>query len=56
MFHLKTLSIPTTKTFEIINLTQQVQAYLVEIGAKNGLINVFTRHTTAIIKINEAEQ
>ncbi|MCF7846885.1 MAG: secondary thiamine-phosphate synthase enzyme YjbQ [Candidatus Gracilibacteria bacterium] len=51
----KTLSISTEKFFDIHDLTQTVQDFLQEIGAKEGLVNVFTRHTTCAVRINELE-
>jgi len=45
----------TTKPFDIIDITDDIQNFITEKGCKNGLVNVFTRHTTAVLKINEAE-
>ena len=45
----------TTKPFDIIDLTQDIIKFITENGCKNGLVNIFTRHTTAVLKINEAE-
>ena len=45
----------TEKPFDIIDLTEDIEKFLTEKGCKNGLLNVFTRHTTAVLKINEAE-
>lgn len=56
MYLTKNISLHTTQTFQIINLTQQVHDFLHEIQAKDWLINIFTRHTTAILRINEAEE
>ena len=50
-----TIEIETNKFFEIIDLTDKVAEFLKEISAKNGLVNVFTQHTTVSIKINEKE-
>jgi len=49
------LQIETEKFFDIIDLTSKVEKFLEKISAKNGLVNVFTRHTTVAIKINEKE-
>ena len=51
----KEIEIQTKKSFDIIDLTDQIKKFIEEIGAKNWLCNVFTRHTTAVLKINEAE-
>ena len=50
------LSIDTTEPFEMINLTQEVADFLESIGAQEGLVNVFTQHTTTALKINEDEE
>ena len=46
----------TTKPFDIIDITEDIKKFISEQGFKNGLVNVFTRHTTAVLKINEAEE
>jgi thiamine phosphate synthase YjbQ (UPF0047 family) len=46
----------TKKPFDIIDITHDIQNFITEKGCKNGLVNVFTRHTTAVLKINEAEE
>ena len=51
----KILKLKTEKFFDIVDLTDDVAKFLNEIDAKNGLVNVFTRHTTVSIKINEKE-
>jgi secondary thiamine-phosphate synthase enzyme len=45
----------TTKPFDIIDITDDIKAFIDDHKYKDGLINVFTRHTTAVLKINEAE-
>ncbi len=54
-FITKEIQIQTKKSFDIIDITDQVQNFLQEIKAKDWLVNVFTRHTTAVLKINESE-
>jgi len=54
-FTKKEIKIQTTRPFDIIDITDQVKEFLQEIDAKDGLVNIFTRHTTAILKINESE-
>jgi len=51
----KTISVQTKKFFDIIDLTKDVEKFLNKITAQDGLINIFTRHTTVAIKINEKE-
>lgn len=55
MFITKEFAISTAKSFDIIDITDKVEGFLKSKWLKNWLINVFTRHTSAIIKINEAE-
>lgn len=55
MFITKEIEIQTSKPFDIIDLTQQIRDFLKDCDAKDGLVSVFTRHTTAVLKINEAE-
>lgn len=51
----KEIQINTTKSFDIIDITEQVKSFIQEIWVKDGLVNIFTCHTTAVLKINEAE-
>lgn len=45
-----------TKGFmDIIDITDDVIEFLKNNKVVNGLVNVFTRHTTAVLKINESE-
>ena len=49
------LKVEATKAPEFIDITQQVRECVSESGVLNGLVVVFSRHTTAAIKINEHE-
>lgn len=49
------LKIETTRAPEFIDITQQVRECVAESRVLNGLVVVFSRHTTAAIKINEHE-
>ena len=51
----QTLTIQTTKLFDVKDLTDQVPEFLENISAKSGIVNIFTQHTTTAIKINEFE-
>ncbi len=53
---LETIKIKTKSFFDIVDLTEKVEDFLEKIGAKEGLVNIFTRHTTVAIKINEKEK
>jgi secondary thiamine-phosphate synthase enzyme len=55
MFVTKEFHITTKKPLEIIDITDKVRQFLTQHHCKDGLVNVFTRHTTATIKINEFE-
>jgi secondary thiamine-phosphate synthase enzyme len=47
------ISLATTRREEFIDITQQVNLALRELGAANGLINLHCRHTTAGLTVNE---
>ncbi len=55
MFVSKEFRILTTKSLEVIDLTHEVEQFLEAHKCKNGLANIFTKHTTATIKVNELE-
>ena len=46
----------TTKSFDIIDITDDIKKFIADQWGKNWLCSIFTRHTTAVIKINEAEE
>lgn len=50
-----TLKIVTNNRVEIINITHKVGETLRVSGIKNGLVVLFTRHTTTALTINEDE-
>lgn len=43
------LNIKTTKTKEVIDITQEVNNLIKESGKENGLINIFVTHTTSAV-------
>ena len=49
-------SITTTEPIEFIDLTDHINQHLREASICDGSVTVFSRHTTAAIKINEAEE
>lgn len=53
--HTKTLTFNTKEFFQIENITPLVEAFLQDIGAQSGLVNVYVQHTTVALKINEDE-
>lgn len=46
----------TTKKKEEIKITDQVEAVLLESGVLDGIITVFTGHTTASVHLNNADK
>jgi len=52
---MNTVKLQTTKPIEIIDITDKVKDIVVEVGVRNGLINIITQHTTTAININERE-
>jgi len=49
----KEIPIRTTRRCELVNITGEVQAFLKEAKAHNGLLVLFVPHTTAGVTINE---
>lgn len=55
MYYFQNKIYQTKKTFDIIDITNDIKEFLSTITSKNWLLHIFTRHTTAVLKINEAE-
>jgi secondary thiamine-phosphate synthase enzyme len=51
----KTISIKTTKQFELIDVTKDVREIVASSGIREGSVCVFAPHTTASIRINHSE-
>jgi secondary thiamine-phosphate synthase enzyme len=49
------IELVSKKHFEITDITNQVNKIVEKSGVKNGIIHVYTQHTTSAIKINENE-
>jgi len=47
------ISVKTNSRTEMVDITSEVQAAVRESGIQNGLVHVFSMHTTAAITINE---
>ena len=45
----------TTRAPEFVDITEEVVRHVRESGARDGLVCIYTKHTTAAIKINENE-
>lgn len=52
----KKLDFVTKKEFEIINITKDIKKIFENNHVKEGFLNIFSRHTTLAIKINEDEE
>ena len=50
------LKIKTAKNCEFINITRKIKEIVKTSKIKDGLVNIFSRHTTLAIKINEHEK
>jgi secondary thiamine-phosphate synthase enzyme len=50
-----TIVITTTRAPEFIDITERVLEIVQETHIRNGLVSVFSKHTTAAIKLNENE-
>lgn len=51
----KKIKIKTARGPQFIDITDQVKDFVLDCGVKNGLVTVYSQHTTAAIKINENE-
>ncbi|MCL0044252.1 secondary thiamine-phosphate synthase enzyme YjbQ [Dehalococcoidia bacterium] len=47
--------VDTARAFQFIDITEQVERFVVESPVRNGCVVIFSKHTTAAIKINENE-
>ncbi|MBI3270249.1 MAG: YjbQ family protein [Planctomycetes bacterium] len=56
MLHASTVfTLDTSAPFEVVDVTDRVSASLARLGVRAGLASVMTRHTTAAIRLGEAE-
>jgi secondary thiamine-phosphate synthase enzyme len=59
VFYLKmkkdSLDLMTSRRVEIMDITKQLEELVISSGVSEGLVNVFTRHSTSGIVINENE-
>lgn len=49
------LEVKTSQRVEIADITREVEGVLAHTGVKNGLLNVYSRHSTSGVVINENE-
>lgn len=56
----KSLKISSSSNFQIIDITRDIVAVLNEINKENkmdnGIVNIFTKHSTSSIRVNENEK
>jgi secondary thiamine-phosphate synthase enzyme len=52
---LHTFSVRTERAPQFVDITDRIQELVEGTGVKQGIVTVFTRHTTAAIRINENE-
>lgn len=55
IFH-QLLSLPTTESIDLYDVTEAIQAFVESTGVQAGQVLVFSRHTTTTIAINECEE
>ncbi|MGB9757069.1 MAG: secondary thiamine-phosphate synthase enzyme YjbQ [Candidatus Bipolaricaulaceae bacterium] len=53
--HRKFIRIITTKAPQFVDITEEVEKFVEESGVQEGLVFVFSCHTTAAVRINENE-
>ena len=54
-FHTEILKLKTSKELEFIDITNKIKKIFSKIKIKEGFINIFSKHTTIAIEINEYE-
>lgn len=54
-FHSAELTVSSSKSMEIVDVTEQVDSVLAESRIRNGVLNLWVPHTTAAIMVNEHE-
>ena len=52
----ETMEIDTTERIELVDLTDTVMAFVRQSGVKEGLISLWSMHTTCSVFINESQQ
>lgn len=49
------IEVRTHNKFEVVDVTEELEKWLVTVGAKDGVVVTYIPHTTATLAINEAE-
>jgi secondary thiamine-phosphate synthase enzyme len=52
---LDTITLATTEPIQVVDITDQVRQRCTQIGLRNGLVTLISRHTTAYVNLNERE-
>jgi secondary thiamine-phosphate synthase enzyme len=51
----KHIDLETTEKIEFLNITNQIKNIIAKSRIKNGIVNIYSQHTTTAIRINENE-
>ncbi len=54
--HFKDITLRTSKSVELVDITREVEEAVAESGVKNGMCLVYAPHATAAIVVNEHER
>jgi secondary thiamine-phosphate synthase enzyme len=54
--HLETLSVQTSIKQQLIDITAHVRGLVERTSIQNGMVGVFSQHTTAVLIVNEFQQ
>jgi secondary thiamine-phosphate synthase enzyme len=54
-FHIATVSTPTLRPVDVIDITNEVRDALESSGFREGTVTILSRHSTAYVNINEKE-
>ena len=55
VLHTRVLRLPTHEPIQLIDITRRIAAIVSQADLHNGLVQVFSRHTTAAVRIQEDE-
>ena len=55
VLHTRVLTLPTHEPIQLVDVTRRIAAIVSQVGLHNGLVQVFSRHTTAAVRIQEDE-
>jgi secondary thiamine-phosphate synthase enzyme len=55
VLHTRVLQLPTHEPIQLVDITRRIAIIVSQAGLHNGLVQVFSRHTTAAVRIQEDE-